>query len=89
MEVLNVVEIGQDLLVTTLWLSGPAILVSLIVGLAISIMQTVTSIQEQTLSFAPRIIAVGVVMVLTMPWMLEESSAFTIRMMERMLLVTQ
>jgi flagellar biosynthetic protein FliQ len=89
MEVLNVVEIGQDLLVTTLWLSGPAILVSLIVGLAISLMQTVTSIQEQTLSFAPRIIAVGVVMVLTMPWMLEESSAFTIRMMERMLLVTQ
>jgi flagellar biosynthetic protein FliQ len=89
MEVLNVVEIGQDLLVTTLWLSGPAILVSLIVGLAISLMHTVTSIEEQTLSFAPRIIAVGVVMVLTMPWMLEESSAFTIRMMERMLLVTQ
>ncbi len=89
MEVLNVVEIGQDLLITTLWLSGPAILVSLVVGLAISLMQTVTSIQEQTLSFAPRIIAVGVVMVLTMPWMLQESSAFTIRMMERMLLVTQ
>ena len=89
MEVLNVVEIGQDLLVTTLWLSGPANLVILIEGLAMSLMQTVTSIQEQTLSFAPRIIAVGVVMVLTMPWMLEESSAFTIRMMERMLLVTQ
>jgi flagellar biosynthetic protein FliQ len=52
-------------------------------------MQTVTSIQEQTLSFAPRIIAVGGVMLLTLPWTLEQASAFTLRMMERMILVTQ
>jgi flagellar biosynthetic protein FliQ len=89
METLHIVEIGQDLLVTVLWLSGPAILASLIVGLAISLMQTVTSIQEQTLSFAPRIVAVGVVMLLTLPWMLQQSTAFTMRMMERMLQVTQ
>lgn len=89
METLNVVEIGQDLLVTTLMLSGPAIIVSLVVGLAISLMQTVTSIQEQTLSFAPRIVAVGLIMLLTLPWTLEQSSAFTLRMMERMLQVTQ
>jgi flagellar biosynthetic protein FliQ len=89
METLHIVEIGQDLLVTVLWLSGPAILASLIVGLVISLMQTVTSIQEQTLSFAPRIVAVGVVMLLTLPWMLQQSTAFTMRMMERMLQVTQ
>jgi flagellar biosynthetic protein FliQ len=89
METVNVVEIGQDLLVTTLMLSGPAIIVSLVVGLAISLMQTVTSIQEQTLSFAPRIVAVGLIMLLTLPWTLEQSSAFTMRMMERMLQVTQ
>ena len=89
METLHIVEIGQDLLVTVLWLSGPAILSSLIVGLVISLMQTVTSIQEQTLSFAPRIVAVGVVMLLTLPWMLQQSTAFTMRMMERMLQVTQ
>jgi flagellar biosynthetic protein FliQ len=52
-------------------------------------MQTVTSIQEQTLSFAPRIVAVGLIMLLTLPWTLEQSSAFTMRMMERMLQVTQ
>jgi flagellar biosynthetic protein FliQ len=57
--------------------------------LAISLMQTVTSIQEQTLSFAPRIVAVGLIMLLTLPWTLEQSSAFTMRMMERMLQVTQ
>jgi flagellar biosynthesis protein FliQ len=89
METLDIVEIGQDLLVTVMWLSGPAILASLIVGLVISLMQTVTSIQEQTLSFAPRIVAVGLVMLLTLPWMLQQSTAFTIRMMERMLQVTQ
>ena len=89
MEIMDVVEIGQDLLVTVLWLSGPSILVSLIVGLIISLMQTVTSIQEQTLSFAPRIVAVGAVMLLTLPWTLQMSSEFTIRMMERMLQVTQ
>lgn len=89
MDTLNVVEIGQDFLLTAMWLSGPAIVVSLVVGLLISLAQTVTSVQEQTLSFAPRIVAVGAVMLLTLPWMLQQSSAFTMRMMERLLQVTQ
>ena len=89
MDTLNVVEIGQDFLITAMWLSGPAIIVSLVVGLLISLAQTVTSVQEQTLSFAPRIVAVGAVMLLTLPWMLQQSSAFTLRMMERLLQVTQ
>lgn len=89
MDTLNVVEIGQDFLLTAMWLSGPAILVSLVVGLLISLAQTVTSVQEQTLSFAPRIVAVGAVMLLTLPWMLQQSTAFTMRMMERLLQVTQ
>ena len=89
MDTLNVVDIGQDFLITAMWLSGPAIVVSLAVGLLISLAQTVTSVQEQTLSFAPRIVAVGAVMLLTLPWMLQQSSAFTMRMMERLLQVTQ
>ena len=89
MNTLNVVEIGQDFLLTAMWLSGPAIIVSLVVGLLISLAQTVTSVQEQTLSFAPRIVAVGAVMLLTLPWMLQQSSAFTMRMMDRLLQVTQ
>ncbi|MCA9058230.1 MAG: flagellar biosynthetic protein FliQ [Planctomycetaceae bacterium] len=89
MDVLDIVEIGRDLLVTTMWIAGPAILVSLVVGLVISLLQTLTSVQEQTLSFAPRIVAVGAVMLLTLPWMLQLSSSFTLRMMERMLQVTQ
>lgn len=89
MNTLNVVEICQDLLITAMWLSGPPILVSLVVGLLISLGQTITSIQEQTLSFAPRIVAVGLVMLLMMPWMLQQTTSFTMRMMERLLQVTQ
>ncbi len=89
MDVLEVVEIGRDLLVTVMWLAGPPVFISLIVGLAVSIFQTVTSVQEQTLSFAPRIVAVGVVLVVALPWMLTLASSFTMRMVERMVLVTQ
>lgn len=89
MDTVEVAEIGRDLLVTAIWLATPAVAVSLLVGLAISLLQTVTSLQEQTLSFAPRIVAVGGVMLLTLPWMLQVSSSFTMRMMERLLQVTQ
>jgi flagellar biosynthetic protein FliQ len=89
MEVLEVVEIGRDLLVTAMWLAGPPVFISLLVGLAVSIFQTVTSVQEQTLSFAPRIVAVGVVLIVALPWMLTLASSFTMRMVERMVMVTQ
>jgi flagellar biosynthetic protein FliQ len=78
----DVVQIGRDLLLTSLVLSLPAIAASLIVGLCISILQTITSVQEQTLSFAPRIIAVGAVLILTLPWSIRVMSSFTLRMFE-------
>lgn len=89
MNSLEVVEVGRDLLTTTMWMAGPAVLASLLVGLGVSLLQTLTSIQEQTLSFAPRIVAVAVMLLLMLPWMLQLSTSFTIRMMERMAEVTQ
>ncbi|MBL8819055.1 MAG: flagellar biosynthetic protein FliQ [Planctomyces sp.] len=89
MDTMEVSEIGRDLLITAMLLSTPAVAVSLIVGLVISLLQTITSIQEQTLSFAPRIVAVGAVMLITLPWMMQTSQSFTMRMMERLLEVTQ
>lgn len=82
-------EIGRDLLWTALWLSLPAVGVSLLVGLLVSILQTLTSVQEQTLSFAPRIAAVCLILVLALPWMLRTSTAFTTRMVARMVEVTK
>ena len=76
----DVVVIANELLLTCLMLVGPSILASLVVGLAISIFQAVTSIQEQTLSFAPRILAVGVVMALTLSWSLGLAVEYTRQM---------
>jgi len=73
--------IGRDMMMTALLLSLPTLAVSLIVGLVISIFQAVTSIQEHTLTYAPRIIAVGFVVVLTMPWALKLAVQFTMRML--------
>ena len=89
MESAEIVVIGRDLLITTLWLVGPAVLVSILVGVAISVLQTVTSVQDQTLSFAPRIVSVGLVMLISLPWMVQMSSSFTLRMIQRLMQVTQ
>ena len=75
-----VIEIGRDLLFTALLLSLPTVAVSLIIGLLISIFQTITSIQEQTLTFAPRIVAVGLALVVALPWTLQLLVRFTERM---------
>ncbi len=77
----QVLELGRDLLYTALLLALPTLAVSLIVGLLISIFQTVTSIQEQTLTFVPRLLAVALVLVLTMPWALQIAIHFTMRML--------
>jgi flagellar biosynthetic protein FliQ len=78
-----VLEVGRDLFYTALLVALPALAVSLIVGLVISIFQTVTSIQDQTLSYVPRIVVVGLVLVLTMSFSLQLAVDFTVRMFFR------
>jgi len=77
----QVLEIGRDLLYTALLISLPALGMSLVVGLLISLLQTITSIQEQTLSFVPRLVAVGLALVFTMAWTLQTAVNFTMRML--------
>jgi flagellar biosynthesis protein FliQ len=83
MSIAQVVEIGRDLLYTALLLALPTLAASLIVGLLVSVLQAITSIQEQTLSFVPRLVAVGLVLVLAMPWTMQLAIHFTMRMLER------
>jgi len=78
-----VVQIGRELMLTAMLLVMPTVVVSLVIGLAISIFQTITSIQEQTLTFAPRIVAVGIVFILTLPWSLRILMSFTYRMLQQ------
>lgn len=89
MSMTQVIEIGRDLLYTTLLLALPALGVSLLVGLVISILQAITSIQEQTLSFVPRIVAVGFVLVISMAWSMQVAVHFTLRMLIRLVEVTK
>ncbi|MBI5757686.1 MAG: flagellar biosynthetic protein FliQ [Planctomycetales bacterium] len=80
---LEVVAIGRDFLYHATLLTLPTLAISLIVGLIISIFQAVTNIQEQTLSFAPRILALAGMFVLLMPWLLQLSIFFTTQMLAR------
>lgn len=89
MSAMEITTIIRDLLLTALVLALPPVGASLLVGGVISILQAVTSIQEQTLSFAPRIIAVALVMILTLPWSLKMAMGFTSRMMFHMLEAVQ
>jgi len=82
MTIPEVLELARDFLVTALMISMPALAVSLVVGLFVSILQTITSVQEQTLTFVPRLIAVGFVMLLCLGWILQLGVHFTMRMIE-------
>lgn len=73
-----VIDIARNALYIILKVSLPILLVSLIVGLAISIFQTVTSIQEQTLTFVPKVICVFVALMLMGSWMMTTMVEFTV-----------
>ena len=60
----------QDILILILQLSAPILVVAVAVGLIISIFQSVTQIQEQTLTFVPKLIAGVITLILCLPWML-------------------
>lgn len=84
MEMNEAITIGRDLMFTSLLLVAPIVIVSLAVGLVISVMQTVTSIQEQTLTFAPRIVAVVGVIIWLTPWYLSTIKTYTSELFEFM-----
>ncbi len=65
-----VIQLGQEALMTVLIVSTPMLGLGLIVGLMVSVFQATTSIQEQTLAFIPKIIAVFVAILIFGPWML-------------------
>jgi flagellar biosynthetic protein FliQ len=72
-----VVEIARSSIYTTLLVSAPMLILALVVGLAISILQAITQIQEMTLTFIPKIIAVSVALIIFLPWMISTVVGFT------------
>ncbi len=80
MDELLIAQIGKEALKTALLVAGPALVVSLVVGLLISVFQVVTSLQDQTIAFVPKVVAVMMVVALSFPWMLQVMLRFTTRM---------
>jgi len=68
----TVVSLATQAMKLALEIGGPMMLVGLVVGLVVSIFQAVTSIQEQSLTFIPKIVALAAVLVILGPWMLDQ-----------------
>ena len=72
-----VIDLARNAIMLALMVGGPLMAVALIVGLIVSVFQAVTQIQEQTLSFVPKLIAVSVAFLVALPWMLEMMIRYT------------
>ncbi|GAA4596061.1 flagellar biosynthesis protein FliQ [Actinoplanes octamycinicus] len=78
-----VVELGLQAMTIAAKLSAPVLLTALAVGFAISLFQSVTQIQEATLSFVPKAVAIGAVLLFTGNWMLHEMITYTTQLFDR------
>jgi flagellar biosynthetic protein FliQ len=76
-------QIIQQALILVLVASAPPVVISLLVGLLISVFQATTQIQEQTLTFAPKVVIVFVVLALTGPWIGQQLVRFTFHVFDR------
>lgn len=84
-----VMGIIKDAIQTGLLISAPILIISILVGLIISIFQATTQIQEQTLTFVPKLIAVALIGLLTGNWMLHQMVSFTERIFTYISHITQ
>ncbi|MEP6901007.1 MAG: flagellar biosynthetic protein FliQ [Actinomycetota bacterium] len=72
-----ITSLMQSALTTLMWIVAPMMLTAIIIGVIVSLIQTLTSIQDQTFSFAPRVIAIFIVFLFTFPWILRVLLTFT------------
>ena len=77
----RIVTLARITLETTLWLSAPVLCIAIVVGLVVSIIQVMTSIQEPTISTVPRLLGVGAVALILMPWFIKKLTYFTLQLL--------
>lgn len=77
MDMQYVIELGRSAIYTTLLVAAPMLLFSLVVGVAIAILQAITQIQEMTLTFIPKIISVALALIIFLPWMINTVLSYT------------
>ena len=89
MSEIMIMSIIKKAVFTGMMVSGPILLVSLVIGLIISIFQATTQIQEQTLTFVPKLIAIMLVVIIGGPWMLNKLVILTTELMNMISVVTK
>ena len=83
MESAEIIDICREAIYVLIIVASPCMIASLIVGLIISLFQALTQIQEQTLTFVPKMLTMLLVLGFTMPWMLQHLTDFTHKITER------
>ena len=78
----TIISLGKDALMTVILVAGPVLGLGMLVGLIVSIFQATTQIQEQTLTFVPKLIVILIILVVAGPWMLNVLTNFTINLYE-------
>ena len=73
------VQVLRELVSVSILVSSPILAVSVSVGIAVSLIQAVTSVQEASLTFIPKLVSLGIVMVVSAPWILRTLMTFTIK----------
>jgi flagellar biosynthetic protein FliQ len=76
------IGIGSEAIKTVILLAGPMLVSALAIGLVVSVLQAITQINESTLTFIPKMVAVVVVLMVMGPWMLEVLSEYTVQVLE-------
>ena len=72
-----VIDLCRNAIVTALMVAAPLLLIALVVGLLVSVIQSVTQIQEQTLTFVPKLVLVGGAFIVGLPWLLQVLGNYT------------
>ena len=81
----DAMEIARSGLVLVLTIAGPLLITSLIVGVAVRLFQALTQVQEQTLTFVPKVMAMGIVLLLCLPMIGHAMSDFTLQISDRII----
>ena len=84
-----VLKLAQDAMKTTAFVAAPILISTLVVGLVVSIFQALTQINESSLSFIPKMLVVGLVLVLAGPWMLDLLTNYTTQLFESISIIVR
>lgn len=77
MEPQDAIDLGREAIAVTLLIGSPVLLAGMLVGLVIGLLQAITQIQEQTVAFVPKLVAMVVVLSLALPWLISQLVEYT------------